>query len=218
MHRKALAITVAIGAAVAATAPAASAANRCHHVRGDHVIARSAEAVVVERFSSLRTDDGARYAGLQHIVGCARATGRRRVITTLESYFSERDVLNGLKLAGTRVAYVVSSHSKLDTTISIAGGDAVHPRLADRRPFALGDHAIPAWAVAEDGTVAWIVGDGVQHDVLRLRRPDGDLRTVDAGVGLGAPALTHDALRWRHGAAERALALTPSASTTRSSR
>ena len=214
MLRNALTIIACLAALLAATARAAVAATgRCHHVRGDHVIARSGKAVVIEQFSTLRDEDGERYGRQQAIVGCAQSTGRRSLITTLETLDDDGGQrLVGLKLAGSRVAYVAHASSRYGSAISISGGDAIRPRSADQVPYINYDdetNSIPGWAVADDGAVAWIVRDPTGHDVLRLRRPGGDMRIVDLGFDLRLPVFADRVLRWRHGAAVRSLPLSP---------
>ena len=192
------------------------AAARCAPRHGERTLARSAEATVLQRYRDV-TYDGTLYSTVQTILGCSRSTGRRRVITRKEVLdTTPGEAVDGVRLAGTRVAYVASFGSKDGShATGLVADDAVHRgRRHDltqlgRFPFANPGQGIAAWAVGRDGTVAWVArGDG---DQLVVWRPSDDLlRRFDVGFDLGGPVtLTGGTVRWRHAGADRVAPLTP---------
>lgn len=190
------------------------AADRCVHHRGERELARSAQAVVTERWRIPAADTGG--SDTQTIIGCSRTTGKRRVVAALESNTSAGDRVERLRLAGTRIAYVMYSSVKEFGGTTIVADDAVH---GGRRrnfdggwPFSSFETGILSWAVDATGNVAWVAGHD-RHRQLVLRRPGTDLRQVDSGTDLTDVTLGGGVLRWRHGGAWRALglALAPSA-------
>jgi hypothetical protein len=207
------ALLIALLALLAAPA-SGRAADRCVHHRGEHELARSAQAVVTERWRIPTADSGA--SDTQTIIGCSRATGKRRVVATLESNTSAGDRVEGLRLAGTRIAYVEYMSVKEFGGTTIVADDAVHGGrhrdLAGGWPFSSFESGVLSWAVDATGNVAWVAAHGLRRSVL-LRRPGVDLRQVDSGTDLTDVTLAGGVLRWRHGGTWRALpiALPPSA-------
>jgi hypothetical protein len=195
--------------------PATSAAaDRCAPRPGERALARSAQAVVLQRERTISYDD-APYRSVQTLVGCARRTGRRRVVTRLEYYdLSGGQELGGLKLSGSRIAYIWRQSAREVIGTHLVADDAIHDRrhrdLSDAQlwPYPR-DADIASFAVAPDGTVAWVARRA--DDQLLVWHDDG-LRRHDVGFDLSGPLAVGDGtVRWRHGDRRRSapLALPP---------
>jgi hypothetical protein len=193
--------------AVLPAAARAAAPERCPHRGGEHVLARSTEAVVTQRFRTVRDEDGIPYRTVETILGCSRATGVRRVVT-------RQDVDDGgggsrveaLKLAGTRVAYETYGGYKDFTETALVADDAVHRgRSRNLSRVALwpypSEKGILSFAVGHDGTVAW-VARGVDDQLLVWH--GNALRRRDVGFDLSGPVTVGDGIvRWRHSGQDR---------------
>jgi hypothetical protein len=202
-----------------ALGPAASSATaaHCQPRAGEHQLARSAQAVVLSRTVAV---SGSR--PLQTITGCARRSGHRRLIDVLQRRDDvDPTALVGLRLAGTRVAYVrgVSDTSSGQRTTIIAD-DAVHGGrwhdLGGSWPFggfASDGHlpAVTAWAVNADGDVAWITSDPTEPvyetppPSLVLWHPGLGRRQIDAKADLDGLGLAGHVLSWERDGAPRRL-------------
>ncbi|MCW2995846.1 MAG: hypothetical protein JWQ18_3341 [Conexibacter sp.] len=182
-------------------ASAASAADRCQRRPGEHQLARSAPAVVV-----VRTVHVAGHFPRQTIIGCARQSGRRRVLDVLQRrYADDTTRLVGLRLAGTRVAYVRGFDvPDLPALTSVVADDAVHggrrhdlgapwPDLYAR----MSPQGATSWTVDAGGDVAWTTDERDTGDRLYVWRAGLGRRLVDARASLQSPALADGLLRWR---------------------
>lgn len=193
-------------AAFGATATSASAAERCRPQHGEHALARSAQAVVLQQTSPAR----------QTITGCSRASGRRRTIVTLRrAGAGDPARLVGLRLAGTRVAYVTQ---RSDGDPALVADDALHGGRrhdlgASRWPFGSARSTKPAvsWAVDPQGDVAWLTTDhpaaGNGAQAVGVWRPGLGRRQVDAHAALGDLTLRDGVLRWRRDGTPRSVDL-----------
>jgi hypothetical protein len=191
-------LAIALAVVFALPVATASAADRCPRRPGEHRLARSAQAAVFER-----TVAAGQPFPRQILIGCSRRTGRRRVIDVLQRR-SEDDPtkLVGLRLTGTRVAYVRGFDAPERT--SVVADDAV---FAGRRH----DLGIPwpgiysfwspdgaaAWAVDAAGDVAWIANGYGGGDRLYVWRAGLGRRLVDSRAGLQGLTLADGLLRWR---------------------
>jgi hypothetical protein len=199
--------------------PAASSADaaHCRPRPGEHQLARSAQAVVVERTTAISQN-----YPVQTITGCSRRSGRRRVIDVLQRRSDDDPTkLVGLRLAGTRVAYVrgVAPPVGYQRTTIIAD-DAVHGGrrhdLGGSWPFdgrGYGDSMpyIASWAVNAHGDIAWIAGapvdpvHGAPPPSLVLWHAGLGRRLIDAKADLHNVKLAGSALSWGHNGARRSL-------------
>lgn len=194
-------------AALAATATPAAAAQHCRPHAGEHQLARSGQAVVLER---LAQPDGA--SPRQTITGCSRRSGKRREIATLRrSGADDRTKLVGLRLAGTRVAYAMTEADGVPTLVA---DDAVH---GGRRhdlgrggwpfgPWSRSRGVAVSWAVDAQGDVAWRTTAGAQQAV-GVWRPGLGRRQVDSHAVLGDVTVRDGVLRWRRNGASRSVDL-----------
>jgi len=162
---------------------------------------------------------------LQLIAGCSRHSGRRRVIDALQRRADDDPTrLVGLRLAGTRVAYVRgTADSNVDRRITVIADDAVHGGRrhdlgAEGWPFdggagqaAIG--SVPEWTLNADGDVAWIAAGPPDRDYgmpapsLLLWHAGLGVRQVDAKAGLRGLTLAGHVLSWRRNGAPRTLDL-----------
>jgi hypothetical protein len=214
--RRHLLATLLLAAALGPATSSAAAAH-CQPRAGEHQLARSAQAVVLTHTVAVSQSHP-----LQTLIGCSWSSGRRRVIDV----FHRRDDddptrLVGLRLAGTRVAYVsvVATPTETGRTALIAE-DAVHGGrrhdLGGSWPFTgywlYGRPSlVVAWAVNADGDVAWIE-NGPVDEVYGTPAPSLVLwhaglgrRQVDAKAGLSGLRLARHVLSWRRNGAPRTL-------------
>ena len=200
----------------AALGPAASsaAAAHCQPRSGEHTLARSAQAVVLTRTAAVSGSHP-----LQTITGCSRRSGHRRVIDVLQRQ-SDGDptTLVGLRLAGTRVAYVRVIAPPYSSRTALVADDAVHGGrrhdLSGSWPFDGGGYGLPSvtsWAVNAAGDVAWIAAGaldpvyGTPPPSLILWHAGLGRRQVDAKADLRGVNLAGSVLSWRHNGASRRL-------------
>jgi hypothetical protein len=210
--KRLLALSLLAAAGVAATTSPASAAEHCRPGAGEHQLARSAQAVVLERVVK-RSGSFPR----QTIVGCSRRSGHRRTLDTLQRNVARDPTrLIGLRLAGTRVAYLrVLADVGEPRTVLIAD-DALHGGrrhdLSGGWPFGSVPYAqgfsVSSWAVDAQGDVAWITDETATGQALGVWRAGLGRRQVDAHAGLGDLALHDGVLRWRRDGAPRVVDLT----------
>jgi hypothetical protein len=210
MPRLTLVLILALGLVVLAATPAAaspaSAADRCRPRSGEQVLARSAQAVVLQKVVRQ-----SQHFPLQTISGCSRRSGKRRTLETLQRR-TEADSTRfiGVKLAGTRVAYVMVRDVS-EPQLALMADDAVH---GGRRhdlgvggwPFVqragYGTQTGMAWAVDAQGDVAWITtdrGSGLipAPQTLGVWRAGLGRRQVDSHALLGGVTLRDGVLRWQ---------------------
>jgi hypothetical protein len=166
----------------------------------------------------------------QTISGCSRRSGRRRTLDTLQRVAAptaDPTRLIGLRLAGTRVAYLkIIIVDGRDPHPVLIADDALHggrrhdlsgdPTGTDGWPFVGGGATIPdlgvAWAVDAEGDVAWITTDGKTGvpgtQALGVWRAGLGRRQVDSHAGLSDLALRDGVLRWRRNGTSRVVDLT----------
>jgi hypothetical protein len=186
----------------AALGPAASSASAAHCAprAGEHTLARSALAVV-----TLTTTHDA-----QRLIGCSRGSGARRLLHRFTQWSTGADVARSARLAGTRVIYRWERADRGTTRDELTVDDAVHrgrrqtlTRLSAWPVPDPADERIATYALAPDGTAAWIVR-GPLGDDLRLWRAGTAPRRVDHGFALAGPlTFSGGTVRWRHGDAGR---------------
>jgi hypothetical protein len=205
MHRLLAVLLAAVTLGVAASP--ASAADHCRPRPGEHQLARSAQAVVFDR-----TIRQSQHFPLQTITGCSRRSGKRRTIDTLQRQsVDDPTKLVGLRLAATRVAYVIASRWGA-TPIS---DDALHGGrrhgLLDAWPFDTGGTPrVLSWAVDAEGDVALILRGDAPAGVTELvvwRRGLGT-RLVDARATITGVRLHGRTLTWRRNGVSHVLDLT----------
>lgn len=178
--------------ALAAPAHAAAAPpSRCAPHRQEAVKARSASAVVLVHYADETT-----------VLGCSRASGRRRILLA-----DPRMLPEAFKLRGTRVGYVLfdEDHDEL------VADDAVHAgRREVLRTLPAGpDRAfVSAFALGPRGAVAWLEG---RTDVMSLvLARGGDVtRTLDEGTALYDIGFTARSVTWHHDIEARNAQLAP---------
>jgi hypothetical protein len=210
MHRAAFLLL-----AVALAAPAsASAADRCRARSGEQVLARSGEAVVLQKIVNW-----SQHFPLQTVTGCSRRSGKRRVLDIIQRRTpDDQTKLIGVKLAGTRVAYAMMRGGALTLIVE----DAVH---GGRRhdlgidgieawPFWTQDTFDLAWAVDTQGNVAWLettrlLGRGAYPpQFLGVWRAGLGRRLVDSHAFLSGVTLRDGVLRWLRNGRRRQVDLT----------
>ena len=185
-------------AALAALAwPAAAAHARtfpCASRAHEHTVAHDARAAVLTR--PILADG---FVAGHWLIGCSRRTGQRNALVRLdEEDVYGGDALSGLKLRGTRVAYVVDTSDREDDYQTLYADDVVHPsdtpveldapRFTDRWSDPLG------WTLDAEGAVAWVVG----NDTLMAWTARDGVRLVDQGLAIGHPTLSGLTVRYRH--------------------
>jgi hypothetical protein len=204
-------LLIAALGACAMTSPAV-AAERCHPRGGERQLARSAQAVVLERIVKQ-----SQHYPLQTITGCSRRSGKRRTIDTLQRRNLDDPVkLIGLRLAGTRIAYAMDPGTGSPTLIAedALHGGRRHDLGAGGWPF--GTRAVAqglqiAWAIDAQGDVAWLTtestpfGKGVQ--ALGVWHPGLGRRQVDSHALFTDVSLRDGELRWRRNGAPRSVNL-----------
>lgn len=183
MNRLLTAALLALALGATATATPASAAEPCRPRHGEHTLARSAQAVVLQRTVA---------GGQQAITGCSRRSGRRRAVDTVP--------LTGLRLAGTRIAYA--------TAAGVIADDALHGGrrhdLKSARPFAPDQGGVRQFLVDDQGDVAWITDSGA----LMAWRGGLGSRQIDVRAArIDGLALRSGVLRWRRNGAARSVDL-----------
>jgi hypothetical protein len=199
-----LALPLSLLAATLAAAPSASAADRCRPRSGEQVLARSAQAVVLQKIVGQ-----SQHFPLQTISGCSRRSGKRRTLDTLQRRTdADQTKLVGAKLAGTRVAYAMVRDVS-SPQLTLMAEDAVH---GGRRhdlgvggwPFEqrYGTQTSVAWAVDTRGDVAWITTDhwlGLKPapQALGVWRAGLGRRQVDSHARLSSVTLRDGVLRWQ---------------------
>jgi hypothetical protein len=212
-----LLIAALVAATLGPAASSAAGAEHCQRRAGEHQLARSAQAVVFER-----TVRSSQLYPVQTITGCSRRSGRRRVIDVLQRR-SDGDPtkLVGLRMAGTRVAYVRGiAPQGWDARMTIITDDAIHGGrrhdLGGSWPFAgarrSGELAqVQSWAVNADGDVVWIAVAaidstyGASPPTLVLWHAGLGRREIDAKAGLRNLKLAGSVLSWQHNGARRSL-------------
>jgi hypothetical protein len=211
-------VLVVLAAVLALPAATAHAADPCPHRPGERQLARSAQAVVFERTVTDR-----RAYPRQTITGCSRRSGRRRVIDVLQRRTQDEPTkLVGLRLAGTRVAYVmVFAPPGYYRRTTIMADDAIHGGrrhdLGDRWPLDGATNGplnhIGWWAVDAAGDVAWLsvpgtaAGSPTADPSLGLWRPGLGRRRIDDRADIRAPRLVNGTLRWQRDGKPRTLDL-----------
>jgi hypothetical protein len=176
--------------AVASPASAATAPNRCRPHHGEHVVARSAQAVVLS----------VQYAYPDRITGCSRATGRRRRIAGVTEMTAFRVVLTG-----TRVALVEYGGDRSgESSAVIIADDALHTgrrALVGRRDeVAPPSVEFPTVVLADDGRIAWLE-PRFTTTTLRVWRPGDTVRTLDEAIAIDHVQLAFDGsptVTWAH--------------------
>ena len=210
--RRLLLTTVALLGLSAASAPAASAARHCPRHGSEHAVARSAQAVVFTRMARQSRD-----FSQQTITGCSRRSGRRRVIATLERRGDHDPTrLVGLKLAGTRVAYlVVLAPPNEATPQALVADDAVRGGrrhvMALKWPFDSNPNPVRTWAVDADGEVVWSTAHDPAVEPISARPPAlyawrpgrGPVRHLDSHADFRDLRVAAGVVRWRHNGAPR---------------
>jgi len=205
-------LTAALG-----PAGSAAAAEHCQRRAGEHQLAHSAQAVVFER-----TTKSSQNYPVQTITGCSRRSGRRRVIDVLQRRSDDDPTkLVGLRMAGTRVAYVrgVAAPST-NNRMTVMADDAIHggrrhdlggswPFDGARRSGELAQ--VKSWAVNADGDVVWIAVAAVDSTYgaappsLVLWHAGLGRRQIDAKADLRNLKLAGRVLSWQHNGAQRSL-------------
>jgi hypothetical protein len=210
-----LLIATLLAATLGSAASSASAAH-CRPRPGEHQLARSALAVVFERTIAISQN-----YPVQTITGCSRRNGRRRVIDVLQRRSDDDPTkLVGLRLAGTRVAYVRGvAPPYASERMTVIADDAIHGGrrhdLGGGWPFdGAGLNGLPSvasWAVNAAGDVAWIAVDpldptyGAGPPTLVLWHAGIGRRQIDAKANLRDLKLAGSRLSWRHNGARRSL-------------
>jgi hypothetical protein len=201
------ALIVALLALLALPAGAA-AADRCPHRPGERVLARSAQAVVTERHRMI-TLDGTPYEDVQTVLGCSRRTGARRVVSRLSEFHTDANRVTRLKLAGTAIAYQRFNAYKDFSADTVLADDAVHGGRHRELSEAVAwpypaEKGTLAFAVAADGTVAWVARSVGRDDQLLVWDAASGLRRRDVGFDLAGPlVLAAGSVRWLHDGRER---------------
>jgi hypothetical protein len=209
-----LRLTLLALAAVLVLAPAslAAAPHRCAARHHEHVAAHGTRLVALT--SITRTGD---YANVQKLVACDRRTGRRTTIDTETSDLGDDNRIDGVRVAGLRAAWIVSSEDKYaNASRELA--------LADVATGWTGFVLDPmlhrsSWDLGPGGEVAWI-GDGrvtVWRPGPHVRLQQGDERVVGRGAALAHVTLDATRVRWTDGDDARSapLKLPPSSCPTR---
>jgi hypothetical protein len=194
------------------TSPAV-AAERCHPRGGERRLARSAQAVVLERIVKQ-----SQHYPLQTIIGCSRRSGKRRTIDTLQ----RRNVVDGIKLiglrlAGTRIAYAMDPGTGMSTIIAedALHGGRRHDLGVGGWPFGIQDRGpgvqIADWAIDAQGDVAWLTAEGAPFgqgvQALGVWHRGLGRRQVDSHALLTDVSLRDGQLRWRRNGAPRSVNL-----------
>jgi hypothetical protein len=210
-------LIVTLVAATLGPAGSSAAAEHCRHRPGEHELARSAPAAVFERTVA----SGQNYP-VQTITGCSRHSGRRRVIDVLQRRSGDDPTkLVGLRLTGTRVAYVRGVAAPTERRrMTIIADDALHGGrrhdLGGSWPFGgtrpNGQPArVASWAVNADGDVAWIAVNpldptyGAGPPSLFLWHAGFGRRQIDAKADLRDLKLAGSVLSWQHNGERRSL-------------
>jgi hypothetical protein len=207
MPRLPLALALALLAATTVFASPASAADRCRPRPGEQVLARSAQAVVLQKVVRQ-----SQHFPLQTISGCSRRSGKRRTLETLQRR-TELDGTKfiGVKVAGTRVAYAMVRDVGTPE-VTIMADDAVHG--GRRHDLGIGgwpfgpsgsgyhDPVLASWAVDSEGDVAWVTADRGPRvtpapQLLGVWRAGLGRRLVDSHAVLGGVTLRDGILRWQ---------------------
>ena len=214
MHRHVAAALFAVGLCALAAPAAPAAVDHCHRHAGEHVLARSAQAVVFER-----TVVRSQHFPLQTLTGCSRRSGRRRVLDVLQPRsLADPTKLIGLKLAGTRVAYaMVLAPPGEDVRTTLITEDAVHGGrrhdLGGSWPYrGSGDRdLLVSWAVDAEGDVAWLAPEDMNFyrpsRAVIAWRPGLGRRRIDARADLRGLTLHDGRLGWRRNGAARSVDL-----------
>lgn len=199
-------LSAAVLAAVASPAQAADCRPQLH----ERVLARSARAVVLVQATPATTAALPR----QTIVGCSRHSGRRRIIDVLQRRSdSDPTKLLGLRLAGTRVAYVTVVAPPFDETRkTVIADDAVQGgRRHDLGGWLYSVHPwveISSWTVDARGNVAWLVeSTGQSSAAVMAWHAELGRRMVDTRAAFGGVRLHDGVLEWRRDGAPRSLRL-----------
>jgi hypothetical protein len=198
------ALLAACAVALLAAGPATAGPtrpDRCPHRHGERTLARSAQAVLSE--ASVPEGHSAD-ATIHTLYACSRLTGRRRVVERHDVYsLAPGPDFERVRLAGTRVAYIVATWSKdgVSGTADLVTADALRggrrrslehlTAYPDPRPFA-------TVRLTSDGTVAWLGRTGRGDDV-HVWSPDRGRRRLDHGFRLTRLTLRDGVVRWRHG-------------------
>jgi hypothetical protein len=189
------------------------AAERCHPRGGERQLARSAQAVVLERIVKQ-----SQHYPLQTITGCSRRSGKRRTIDTLQRRNLDDPVkLIGLRLAGTRIAYAMDPGTGSPTLIAedALHGGRRHDLGAGGWPFGIQDRGpgvqIADWAIDAQGDVAWLTAEGAPFgqgvQALGVWHRGLGRRQVDSHALLTDVSLRDGELRWRRNGAPRSVNL-----------
>lgn len=215
-----LLVVMLLAATLGPAASSAAAAEHCQRRAGEHQLARAAQAIVFER-----TVKSSQSYPVQTITGCSRRSGHRRVIDVLQRRSDDDPTkLVGLRLAGTRVAYVrgIAPPDGYERMTVIAD-DAIHGGrrhdLGGGWPFGRASYNDPltyvkSWAINADGDVAWIAVDapdptyGAAPPSLVLWHAGLGRRQLDAKANLRDVKLVGSLLSWRHNEAQRSLDIT----------
>jgi hypothetical protein len=218
-------LTLLVTAVAAAPATATATTDRCRPGPGEHRLARSAQAVVLERVVQ-RSGSFPR----QTIVGCSRRSGHRRTLDTLQRVAAptaDPTRLIGVRLAGTRVAYLKiiivdgrDPHPVLIADDALHGGrrhDLSSPQdsaRTSRWPFGSERTAATlsvVWTLDAQGDVAWIATDGKLGvpgaQALGVWRAGLGRRQIDSHAALGDATLHDGVLRWRRNGSPRVVDL-----------
>jgi hypothetical protein len=201
-------------ALVIAVASPASAADSCRPRPGEHQLARSAQAVVLAQVVRQ-----SQHFPVQTIIGCSRRSGKRRTIDTLHRRTTDDPTrLVGLRLAGTRVAYVMTTKDEP----TIIAEDAIHGgRRHDVGALSLSSDIDPtritsplSWAVDAQGDVAWISGaeptapSAFARPTLGIWRAGLGRRGVDSHAALDGLTLRDGKVGWRRNGTPHTVDLT----------
>lgn len=205
-------LLAALLAAVAVTPAGAAQPDRCRPRPGEHTLARSPQATVLARLAK-----DAHPHPRQTLTGCSARSGKRRVIAVIErghttATLNQPRTLVGLRLAGTRVAYLAR---RGDDTLALIADDALHggrrhDLSAGGWPFGAGTASRvlgAAWAVDASGAVAWITTTAPGEQQLGVWRAGLGRRLVDSHALLTDLSLSGGVLRWRRGPAARSVDL-----------
>jgi hypothetical protein len=191
MRSLVLALTLALLAIAAAPAAAGAKPRRlapCAPRKQETIKARSAVAVVLVRW-------GDPWA----LIGCSRASGRRRVLASGPDDTTSSPAV--IRVRGTTVGYVVYRHG-------LVVDDAVH-RGRRRMVRPVRDFtAISDFVLGPGGAVAWFEASEMEADLF-LARPGDVPRLLDEGSTLYDLAFGARSLTWQHDIATHTVLLAP---------
>jgi hypothetical protein len=183
MPRRLVVVVAVLAVAAAALAPGARAAapRHCLPRGGEHVAARSSQAVLLLD----RTGTG--------LVGCSRRSGGRLEMAGPSTGGDLPASVGDVHLRGTAATYSIDLSDRYDSFAKLYLDDAVH--AGRRRDVA--DSPFAQVTLGPGHTVAW-VADHARISTLYAWR-GGTVRRADQAFALSRVRFTATRLVWRHG-------------------